>query len=203
MTSHVPKPHTPAEMRTFSNLGHDIEGAIISGSGTLMLLDSLASDRRLHKASSNLLAGAGSLLGLGLIGGSFDHGGPVTFFMADLQQRQHLEMAALLTTGGLARRAGRFGSLVWGAALARIGQMFLTHEQHGSGEAAAIARGMHQRLGRTILAAAVTVTAGELTRSRWLRAVGSALPIASGIQLAIYREPVGAFEVEHGAHHEM
>ena len=143
-----------------------------------------------------MLAGAGWLLGLGLITGSFEHGGPLTFFRADHQQREHLQMAALLAAGGIVRRGGRVGRVAAAGTTARIGQMFLTHEQHGTGEAAREARGQHQRLGKTILAAAATGALGEVMGKRWLRAMAATLLTLSGLQLVAYREPAGAYEPE-------
>lgn len=201
MTKHVLKPHTAAEMRRFSDQGHAIEGAIMSGSGTLMLLDSLVTSARLQGASSNLLAAAGALLGLGLVAGSLEHGGPIAFFKTDLQQRQHLEMAGLITAGGLARKAGRFGSPRMGCGRGEdwpdVSHPRAAWEWRGCGDCTRQAPTVGQDL-----AAAATVTAGELLRSTWLRTVGSGLLIASGVQLATYREPEGAYE-EHVAHHDM
>jgi hypothetical protein len=144
--------------------------------------------------ASKVLGGAGALLGIGLVAGSFHHGGPVTFFKDDHQQRQHLEMAALLTAGSLATRHGTIGRLVSGVTTARIGQMFLVHEQHGTGLAETKARRRHQRLGKTILAAAATRAVGDLIANRWIRGLGGGLLVASGFQLLTYKEPEGAFE---------
>lgn len=194
MSERVPHPHTPEQERLFSNAGHWIEGGIITAGGALMLRDAVSDSDTYGEVSSKVLAGAGALLGFGLVAGSFHHGGPLTFFRADHQQREHLEMAALLTGGSLASRFGRIGRLLSGAGLARIGQMFLAHEQHGTGWAEKKARRRHQRLGKTILAAAATNTVGDLFESRWIRCQGAGLLVASGLQLLTYREPEGAFE---------
>jgi hypothetical protein len=196
VTSHVPHAHTPHQMRRMSNVGHWVGGALIAGAGTVVLRDALARDDADSRTASTVLAGAGALLGVALVGGSFEHGGPVQFFRADHQQREHLQMAALLTAGGLARRFGRTGRLLGSLATARIGQMFLTHEQHGTGEAAAEAKGKHERLGRTILGAAAASALGELFDLTALRAAGAALLVLSGLQLVAYREPPGAYELE-------
>jgi|SRR6266511_4228185 len=181
-------------MRTLSNVGHWVEGTIIAGAGSVLLRDALAGDGSSSQTASTVLAGAGTLLGVALVGGSFEHGGPAQFFRADHQQREHLEMATLLTAGGLARRFGRVGKILGSAATARIGQMFLTHEQHGTGEAAAVAKGKHEMLGKTILGAAATSAIGDLFDLKALRAVGAALLVLSGLQLVAYREPEGAYE---------
>ncbi len=200
MTHHVPNAHSPAEMRTLSNVGHWFEGTIISGAGALLLYSAMKPNDQTDRLASSLLTGAGGLLGLGLIAGSFEHGGPKTFFKVDHQQREHLQMAALLTAGGLSRRAGRIGRTLAAAATARIGQMFLTHEQHGTGEAAELARGKHHRLGKTILAAAAVSAVGELFEFKPAKAAGAVLLLGSGAQLIAYREPEGAYEEAFTGH---
>lgn len=193
MTHHVPNAHSPEQMRTMSNIGHWVEGAIITGAGALLAREALADREFEGRLAATLLTGAGALLAIGLVGGSFEHGGPVTFFEAD-HQREHLQMAGLLTAGGIAQRAGRIGRLLSSVATARIGQMFLTHEQHGTGQAAEVSKGKHERLGRTILAAAGTAALGEALEVRALKAASAALLLASGLQLIAYREPEGAYE---------
>ena len=103
------------------------------------------------------------------MGGSFHHGGPATFFRANHQQRQHLEMAGLITASGIARRGGRLGASIANLFVARVGQMFLRHEQHGT---AAEAKGKHERLGWMIVAAATLETLGHLSGARMLRPGG-------------------------------
>lgn len=198
MTGHIPNPHTPAQERLLSNIGHWIEGGILSVAGGAMLLDALGSSNdRYENADSALLAGAGSVLGLGLIAGSFHHGGPVTYFKADHQQRQHLQMAGLITGAGMSRRAGTLGRVVASGLVGKVGHMFLTHEQHGTGEAAEIAKAKHQRLGQTILAGAGTIAVGDLFGWKLVGAAGSVLMLAAGLQLLTYKEPEGAYELEN------
>jgi hypothetical protein len=193
MTHHVSNAHSPQQMRTMSNAGHVVEGAIISSAGVLLMRESLSREGA-SSVVANLLASAGALLGLGLVAGSFSHGGPRRFFSADHQQREHLQMAALVTCAGLVRRKGKVGTTLSDLATARIGQMFLTHEQHGSGEAAAEAKAKHERLGRTILGASASSLLGDVFGSRWFRLLGAAMLVASGVQLVLYREPTGAYE---------
>jgi hypothetical protein len=198
MTAHVQRSHTPEQQRLFSNIGHLVVGAIITTGGALLLRDAVSAADSYGEVPSRVLTGAGALLVLGLVAGSFHHGGRVDFFKADPQEREHLEMAAILTAGRLASRFGRLGKLVSGAGIARIGQMFLAHERHGTSEAEKMARAKHQRLGKAILAAATTHTLGDLLEIRWIRAIGSALLIASGLPLLAYREPEGAFATAYG-----
>jgi hypothetical protein len=198
-TQHVPHPHTPEQERILSNIGHWVEGGIITAGGALLMRDAVADGEAYREVASKVLAGAGALLGVGLVAGSFHHGGPVTFFRLDHQQRQHLEMAGLLTAGSFASRFGGIGRVLFAATTARIGQMFLVHEQHGTSPAAKKAKHRHERLGRTIIAAAATHATGDLFESRLMRALGAGLLVAAGLQLLTYKEPQGAFE--SASHH--
>lgn len=194
MTHHVPNAHSPEQMRQLSNIGHLVEGGIIGGAGVVMLLEAATARDAFAEASTKLNVFAGGLLVAGLVAGSFEHGGPMIFFKADAQQREHLEMGSLLVGGGLARRLGKLGSLMSGLATARIGQMFLVHEQHGTGRAARIAKSRHQMLGRTIVGAAAATVAADLSGSRLMRSLSGLSLAAAGGQLLLYREPPGAYE---------
>lgn len=194
MTEHVPNPHTPEQDRILSNVGHWIEGATITAAAAALLPRPVGEDERYDLRAARLLLGAGGLLGLGLIAGSFHHGGPRVFFTSDRQQRQHLQMAGLITAAGAARGLGRVGALASNALIARVGQMFLTHEQHGTDKAAAEAKAKHQRLGQTIVAGSALGAVGDLTRARTARRLGALMTMAAGLQLLTYREPEGAFE---------
>jgi hypothetical protein len=201
MTRHVPNPHTAQQMRQLSNIAHVIEGGIITSAASLALRDAFSDDGARGRLPMNLLAGAGAVLGAGLVSGSFHHGGPAVFFQADAQQRQHLEMAALMMGSGLAGRAGTLGVVVGEAATARIGDMFLTHPQHGRGSAADIAKRKHARLGKSFIAAAGVGVFGELLQQRWLRALSAAVLLGAGLQLLTYKEPEQAYEEGPGSDH--
>lgn len=190
----VPNPHTPHQERLLSNIGHWIEGAIIATAGLSSLRLALTDDERHNVHQANVLIGAGSVLGVGLVAGSFHHGGPVTFFKADMQQRQHLQMSGLITVAGLLRRLGRAGGLLSSVPVGLVGQMFLSHEQHGTDEAAARAKKRHDLLGRTIIAGAAIGALGDITRWRFVRALAGAAMVGAGLQLLTYREPEGAYE---------
>ena len=196
--STVENAHSPAQMRTLSNVGHWVEGAVIAGAGLMMLRDARRGEGP-AAATSRVLAGAGALLGLGLVGGSFHHGGPRRFFRADPQQAQHLQMAGLLTGGALAGRRGRTGALVRDLATARIGHLFLTHTQHGTSDAAARAVRRHRGLGAPIVGGAAATAVADTFGARAFRTAGAVLLIAAGGQLVAYREPEGAYE-DGGGH---
>ena len=190
----VPSPHTPKQERLLSDIGHWIEGAIITAAGLSSLRLAMTDDERHDRHQANVLIGAGSVLGVGLVAGSFHHGGPVTFFKADMQQRQHLQMSGLITVAGVLRRLGRVGPLLSSIPVGVVGQMFLSHEQHGTDEAAARAKERHDLLGKTILTGAVVGALGDVTRWRWARALSGAAMVGAGLQLLTYREPEGAYE---------
>ena len=197
MTQHIPNPHTPEQERTFSNIGHLIEGAIVTTAGATLARGAITGNSRHDLHASRFLIGAGGLLGAGLVAGSLHHGGPVTFFTADHQQRQHLEMSGWILGAGLVRVLGRIGALSSDAFVARVGWMFLTHEQHGTSAAARLAQARHRALGQTVIAASLTSALGSLFSSRSLRAAGSLLMVGAGVQLLTYREPEGAYESDH------
>ena len=194
MKSHVPNPHTPHQERVLSNIGHWVEGAIVTAAGLSSIRFAMTGDQRHDLHQSNVLIGAGSVLGIGLIAGSLHHGGPAKFFTADMQQRQHLQMSGLITVAGLLRRLGRVGAIASNMLIGGVGQMFLSHEQHGTDEAAARAKRRHDLLGRTIITGAAGGAVGDITRWRWVRAFAGAAMVGAGLQLLFYKEPDGAFE---------
>lgn len=199
MEARVVNPHSPSEERLLSDLGHWIEGAIITAAGISSVRAAVTGDERHEAHRSAVLIAAGSLLGLGLVAGSFHHGGPAAFFRADAQQREHLEMAGLIAAAGTLRRLGRAGAALSNALVARVGQMFLMHQQHGTDEAAARSKRRHEVLGKTVVAAATAGALGDLTRRRSMRALAGGLMVAAGVQLVTYREPEGAYEADHRA----
>lgn len=186
----VENAHPPGTERLLSNVGHWVEGSILTGAGALLLVDGEENQRR----AARLLMAAGSLLGLALVGGSFHHGGPRAFFRADPQQRQHLKMAAIIGGAGALRGRGRLGRTVADGGVAEIGRMFLTHEQHGTDDAAALAMRRHRLLGATAVGSGLALAAGDTVGSRGFRRLGGALAVAAGLQLLAYREPPGAYE---------
>lgn len=194
MEAHVQNPHSPSQERLLSNFGHWVEGAIIAASGVSSMRGVLSADDRHRVHQSSVLIGAGGVLAAGLIAGSFHHGGPVSFFRANMQQREHLKMAALIVGAGTLRRLSGRTAALSNVLVARVGQMFLIHEQHGTDEAAARARKRHEILGKTIVGAAAAEAIGDLSRWRWARALGGAMMLAAGVQLLSYREPGGAYE---------
>ena len=145
-----PNPHSPRERRLLSNVGHWIEGAVLAGSSGLALLDAVRPDLGWPgRWSPRFSTAAGAVLGGGILVGTLHHGGPVRYLRHEHQDREHLQMAAIITAGGLAESQGRLpvAGLGGAASMAAIGVMFLRHEQHGSGDALRKSLAAHRRLG--------------------------------------------------------
>jgi hypothetical protein len=197
ISASYPNPHTPEERRKLSNLGHWIEGAVLGIAGGLALLD--ATKRELEWPGRwwpRLTAAAGVALGGFIIGGTFHHGGPRLYLRHEHQDREHLEMAAIIAAGGTLEAVGRgrLARLATAAALTTIGRLFLAHEQHGRDEAQTRAKVVHQRLGYTLVLTGGAKAADALEiRGPW-RVVWPVLALLVAAQLLRYSEPVGAFE---------
>lgn len=97
-----PNPHSPAARRRLSNIGHWVEGAVLGVASTLSLADAARPDLGWPgRWSSRAAAGAGTVLGGGILVGTLHHGGPRRYLRHESQDREHMEMAALISTGGL------------------------------------------------------------------------------------------------------
>jgi hypothetical protein len=171
-----PNPHQPDERRLLSNIGHWIEGGVLAVGGGLALLDAARPDLGWPRRwSPRVSVAAGAMLGGGILAGTLHHGGPRRYLRHEHQDREHLQMAAIITAAGLLESRGeppasRLGGAV---SLAMIGVMFLRHEQHGTGDAKA----------------ADAFRVPGPWRFGWpLLALGVAA------QLLTYREPAGAYE---------
>ena len=145
--------HTVEEMQRLSNFGHRVEGI-------LLLLVALIAFAEATKMCNLKLSWPWVILVAGLFLVAFlllHHGlGNLklvwSLILADAQQRQHLFMATLLIIAGVAEiifraRGVTILQFMWPLVIISIGVMFLTHEQHGTGEAVALARKIHQYLG--------------------------------------------------------
>jgi hypothetical protein len=78
--SPYPNPHSPAERRKLSNLGHWQQGGVLGAAGGLALVDGVRPELGWPGRYS---ARSGAAAGLALAGfivlGSFHHGGPVLY----------------------------------------------------------------------------------------------------------------------------
>lgn len=199
-TAPYPNPHSPKERRLLSNVGHWVEGGVLGLSSGLALLDALRPELGWPgRWSPRASVTAGVLLGGGILVGTLHHGGPRAYLRHEHQDREHLKMACVIAAGGLAESGGGSGPARLGgaASLATIGAMFLTHEQHGTGEALERSVAVHRRLGGSLIAAGAAKAAHELrARGPW-HVVWPVAALGVAAQLIGYREPEGAYEDEH------
>lgn len=144
-----------------------------------------------------LASGAGVALGGFIVLGSLHHGGPRVYLRHERQDRQHLVMAALIAAGGLTEAAGRTTAparLGWPLALSAVAAMFLSHEQHGTGEARERSARTHRRLAFGLLATGAARTAEVLGLPGPWATVWPACGLAVAARLLAYREPAGTYE---------
>ena len=192
-----PNPHSPGERRLLSNVGHWVEGGVLAATSGLALLDTVRPELGWPgRWSPRFSLVAGAALGGGILAGTLHHGGPRAYLREEHQDREHMKMAAVITAGGLveSRGAPAIGGVGGAAALAAIGAMFLSHEQHGTGEALKQSIATHRRLGTSLIAAGAAKAAHALgTPGPW-GVVWPAVGLAVAAQLVAYREPEGAYE---------
>jgi hypothetical protein len=192
-----PRPHSPRERRRLSNVGHWLEGGVLGATSGLALVDAVNPELEWPRRWWPRIApGAGYGLAAFILAGTAHHGGPRRYLRHEHQDRQHLQMAAALAAGGIldAANVGRGSRLGLAAAVASAGAMFLSHEQHGSGEARAEARRVHRRLGLSLIATGAAKGADGLEVPGPWRVAWPILGLATAAQLLAYREPTGAFE---------
>lgn len=205
MHQHSFASHSPEEMRRLSDLGHISEGVLLGSVAILALLNALGIAAWSSIAWPLLLLLSGVVL-LFLI--YLRH--PFSDWLAiwrDRQQRQHTQMAVASALAGAAellrgRAAIVLLALVWPAVLIFIGTLFITHTQHGTGEAVARAVTKHRVLGATIVLAGLLRAAEIFLGPSWFALAWPLALLAAAAQFVLYREPEGAFErvKEHGTH---
>jgi hypothetical protein len=196
-------------MRRWSNWGHWAEGVLLAAVGVLAWLEAAGALTGIGTYSwAVLLVVAGVLLPLVIFGHgheAYEEFSGREAIWSDPQQRQHLVMAAVLVVSGvseiIARNAGvAWLAYVWPLGLMAVGLLFMVHTQHGTSAAARRAILVHRVLGASIvlagIARVVQLALGE-SRGLWAYAWVVIL-LAVALQLLVYREPVGAYEPEHG-----
>lgn len=212
----VPPLHTAAEMQQISNMAHVVEGLLISSAAVLALAEPVLARTFLRQkaifAWPALIFLSGIFLALYL---TIPHHGldqatkQWAFVWYDPQQRQHLQIAALIVFGAGAELLSRHrgsgdisppgASFLWAAwplVLMTVGILFLTHPQHGTSAAVERATLIHRVLGVLLIAAAGFRTAEQIgnSRARWLGRAWPLFLLAAGGLLLIYREPAGAYQ---------
>lgn len=202
MKQHSFASHTPEEMRRLSNLGHIVEGLLLGAVGALAIVGNLGLAAWASTAWPILILVAGVLL-LALIYPRH----PLSDWPAiwqDPQQRQHTIMAAAIAVAGAAellRGSNPAWGYVWPAATLLIGVMFLTHAQHGTGEAVVKAVWQHRMLGITAIIAGLLRVAEIGTGASAFAILWPIGLLAAAAQLIIYREPEGAYAADSSRSH--
>lgn len=197
MSAPYPNPHSPDERRLLSNIGHVAEGGILGVASGLALADAVNPDLDWPgRWWPRVVAGAGVALGGFILVGSAHHGGPRRYLKHEHQDRQHVEMAALVAAGGLIEvlapaRVREFG---WPAAMTAVGTMFVTHEQHGDDEARRKSERTHRILGASSIATGAAKAAAALRLPGPWKLAWPIAGIVTSAQLVAYREPTGAYE---------
>lgn len=201
MKQHPFASHTPEEQRRLSNLGHIVEGLLLGVVGVLALLNSLGVAPWASTAWPILILVAGVLLLL-LIYPRHPLADWPTIWR-DPQQRQHTIMAAAIAVAGAAellRGNSPSWGYVWAGVMLLIGILFLTHMQHGTGEAVRKAVWQHRLLGITAILAGLLRLTEMITGAAIWSILWPLGLLAAAAQLIWYREPEGAFETGHGEH---
>ena len=202
------KLHTPEQLQFYSNIAHWIEGVIFLVVAIIAFLQALG-----FLQKKNLIYLWPSLIlvsGLFLPIFAFSHhlkelplAWQATIY--DAQQRQHMIMAILIAAAGVAEIAylkGRnkktFLQLVFPLVLTIIGLMFITHPQHGTGEAVLRAMTIHQYLGSVLILSGLFKTAEVFGRNtiKWLVFPWILFLVIAATLLISYREPEGAYRIE-------
>lgn len=195
--------HTPEEMRQLSNLGHIIEGALFAVVGLLALLGNLDGFTWGSLAWPILVLTAGIVLLFLLY--ALHPFSEWRLIWRDAQQREHTIIAAAVATAGVAEllsSAIPVLSYVWPVVIILTGGLFFFHAQHGTSEAAAKAVLQHRFLGSTLIVAGLLNLIEIIGGSKFKAILWPIVLLIAAVQLLLYREPEGAYEVgaEHGGH---
>ena len=202
MKTHPFASHSAEERRHLSDQGHRVEGVLLAAVGILAILSG-AGVAWAATAWPILIVVAGVTLLVLIYLRHPRSDWPAIW--SDPQQRQHTLLATALVVASpaelLGQRAGGLWMYAWPAALILIGALFLTHTQHGQGQAVARAVRLHRILGGTIMLGGILRLADISTASGVFVFLWPFALLAAAAQLLIYREPEGAFEAESGHKH--
>jgi len=193
--------HAPAEMRRGSDLTHRVEGVLLLVIAVLAIARNVFGTAWASIAWPGLVLVAGLLLLLAIY--PTHPVGDWPLIWRDPQQRQHTIIALALIAAGTAEffRSSPAGlGLVWPGAFVLIGVLFLTHAQHGTGQAVERAVRRHRFLGATLILAGLIAASAAWTSNAGLAVLWPAVLLAATVQLLKYREPEGAYETAHARH---
>lgn len=204
--------HSPEEMQRLSDVGHQIEGALLATVALIAIGEATGVIKTKYIWPGFIVAAGLFLIGFLLLHHGLQQLRLVwNLILSDEQQRQHLIMATLLTLAGISEIFFRakgitFLNYIWPLVIAIIGIMFLTHEQHGSSEAVEWATKIHRYLGILLVVVAIFIFLQIVFAKRiaWLAFVWPVLLMIASIFLFIYKEPKGAYQkIKEDAVHEM
>jgi len=193
--------HAPAELRRASDLAHRVEGVLLLVIAVLAIAGNAFGIAWASVAWPVLVLMAGLLLLLAIY--PTHPVGDWLLIWRDPQQRQHTTIALALIAAGTAEffRSSSSGlGWIWPGALLLIGVLFLTHPQHGTGQAVQKAVRRHRFLGATLILAGLIAASAAWTSNAGLAVLWPAVLLAATVQLLKYREPEGAYETAHARH---
>jgi len=193
--------HTPDELRRASDLAHRVEGVLLLVIAVLAIAGNVFGIIWASTAWPVLVLMAGLLLLLAIY--PTHPVGDWLLIWRDPQQRQHTIIALALIAAGTAEffRSSPAGlGLVWPGAFVLIGVLFLTHAQHGTGQAVQKAVRRHRYLGATLILAGLIAAVAAWTSNAALAVLWPVVLLAAAVQLLVYREPAGAYETAHAGH---
>lgn len=202
--------HTAQELVIFSNQVHWIEGWLLLA---VIILSFLQARNYIQSNIIKylwpliiLLAGSILVPYLLLHHGLENFGRSWYYIWNDPQQRQHFIMGILLMISGLVellyaaeKIKERFWKFVWPTVLVVIGVLFMIHTQHGTSNAVHESVIFHRYLGTALILSGV-FKALELVWVRLypvLKYIWMIFLLITSIMLIIYREPVGAYMMDH------
>lgn len=195
--THSFKSHTSEEMRRLSNQGHIMEGALLAAIGILAILNNMG----VADWAATVWRLLALLTGIALLIILYPRH-PISewgLIWRDPQQRQHTVIAMVIILAGIAEFVQTNAGVlvlqyVWPVALLIIGILFMTHTQHGRGEAVHQAALRHRALGVTIIIAGLVRLLEIILQSNVLGLLWPIALLIAAVQLVIYREPKGAFD---------
>jgi len=200
MRTHRVGTHTPDELRRASDLAHRVEGILLLAVAVLAIAGNVFGIAWASTAWPVLVLTAGLLLLIAIYPRHPVGDWPLIWH--DPQQRQHTLIALAMVVAGIAEllRPGQAGlGWVWPGALLLAGVLFITHAQHGTGEAVRKAVRRHRILGATLILAGL-MAAAVWASNPALAALWPVVLLVAALQLLLYREPEGAYEAAHAGH---
>lgn len=201
--------HTPEELIFYSNLVHQIEGGLFLVVVIIVFGQALGYWRKYLYVWPGLVLLAGFFLPLFSYAhhiGELDLAWRATIY--DPPQRQHMGMAILLSIAGTAELVGLkkqkqfIWRLIFPGLLMIIGVLFITHPQHGTGDAVMRAALIHSYLGAALIAAGLFKAAAVFWTDKKLAVIWLLPMLLASVLLIIYREPKGAYQIDNFNHQQ-